>query len=180
MKRLLLAAGVLLSMLLLPSPSFATLFLFQAELNAGEEVPPTTSRGTGFGTVILDNVRLTIAVDLTFSDLVAPATVAHIHEAPFGEEGPPEFPLLLGNSVGQLSGAIPHQVLALVEGDEDVEEFLNEEYYFNVHSTAFLDGEIRGQVRFVQVIAEPAVLSLLCLAGIGLFGAHMARRRTSR
>jgi hypothetical protein len=178
MKRLLMLA-VLLAPTLLNFPSHAALLLFEARLTGNEEVPPTGSPGIGFGTVVLDDTALTITVDLNFSGLTAPSTVAHIHEAPFGQLGPPEFPLDLGAAQGQMAGSIPRQVLPLEEGEEDVEEFLAEEYYFNVHSTAFPDGEIRGQVQFVRAIPEPTMLLLLCLAGLALIVAY-ARARLHR
>ena len=174
MKRLLIVPVLLAPMLLLSIPSQAALFLFEAQLTSAEEVPPNDSPATGFGTVVLDDTALTISVDLTFTGLTTPSTVAHIHEAAFGQVGPPEFPLDLGTAQGQQSGTIPHQVLPLLEGAEDVEEFLDEEYYFNVHSTLFPDGEIRGQVLFVRTIPEPTMLLLLGLAGFALVAAHLA------
>jgi hypothetical protein len=175
MNRLLMFV-VLIGMMLSASASHANLLLFQAQLTGAEEVPPTGSTATGFGTVLLNDAAFTIDVDLTFSGLVAPSTVAHIHEAAFGQIGPPEFPLNLGAALGQQAGTIPHQVFPLTEGQDDVEEFLDEEYYFNVHSTAFPDGEIRGQVRFVRFVPEPAGMVVLALAGIGLVGIALNRR----
>ena len=176
MNRLLMLVTLVATMLV-AGPSHANLFLLQAQLNGAEEVPPTGSPATGFGTVLLDDQAFTIAVDLSFSGLVAPSTVAHLHEAAFGQIGPPEFPLDLGAALGQTSGTIPHQVLPLTEGQADVDEFLGEEYYFNVHSTQFPDGEIRGQLLFVRAIPEPTALLLLALTGVGLVCADLTRRR---
>jgi hypothetical protein len=176
MNRLLMLVTLVATMLV-ALPSHANLFLLQGQLTGAEEVPPTGSPATGFGTVLLDDQALTITVDLSFSGLVAPSTAAHLHEAPFGVNGPIEFPLNLGAALGQTAGAIPRQVFPLTEGQDDVEEFLGEEYYFNVHSTQFPNGETRGQVLFVRAIPEPAGLLLLALAGVGLLCADLTRRR---
>jgi hypothetical protein len=150
--------------------------LFEAQLTGAEEVPPTGSPGTGVGTIVLDDAALTIRVDLAFAGLTTPSTVAHIHEAAFGQLGPPEFPLELGTAQGQQSGTIPRQVLPLLEGVEDVDEFLDENYYFNVHSEQFPDGEIRGQVRFVRALPEPGALLLLPLVAFAVLRARRALR----
>jgi hypothetical protein len=165
-----LLAGVLLP----PVPAHAGLLLFQADLTGDQEVPPTGSPATGFGTVLLDDTAFTITVNLTFEGLTAPATAAHIHEAPFGSEGPIEFPLDLGGALGATSGSISPQTFPLLEREEDVEEFLAGEYYFNVHSGAFPDGEIRGQI---GVVPEPSTLVLAGIGGLTLLGYARSRRR---
>jgi len=175
MKRLLMLFS-LVAMMLSATSSQGALLLFEAQLTGAEEVPPTGSPGTGFGTVRLDDVALTIDVDLTFNGLTAPSTAAHIHEGDFAQLGPIEFPLSLGAALGQQSGTIPHQSFPLLEGDEDVEEFLAEGYYFNVHSSAFPDGEIRGQIRLARVIPEPEALLLIAAVGLGLVVTDLTRR----
>ena|ERR1700694_4414320 len=53
--------------------------LFTTTLSGSQEVPPNASPATGSGTVLLDDARTTITVNLSFSGLLAPATAAHIH-----------------------------------------------------------------------------------------------------
>src|SRR5262245_2946844 len=50
---------VLVGMMLCPRGSHANLLLFQAQLIGAEEVPPTGSTATGFGSVLLNDVALT-------------------------------------------------------------------------------------------------------------------------
>lgn len=176
MKLSALAIALVSGALLLPVPAHATLHFFEANLTGDQEVPPTGSPATGFGTVVLDDVALTITVDLSFSGLTTPSILAHIHEAPFGVNGPIEFPLDLGTALGQTSGTIATQVFPLTEGLEDVEEFLNAGYYFNVHSEQFPGGEIRGQVLLVSAVPEPSTL-LLGALGLGGLGVALRRRR---
>jgi len=168
-------AALFAGALCIPLPSQATIFTLHATLNGAQEVPPTGSPGIGFGTVILDDVAMTITVDLSFSGLTTGAIMAHLHEAPAGFDGPIEFPLDLGSALGQTSGSIPHQVIALTEPD-DPEEFLNSEYYFNIHTTEFPDGEIRGQV-IPAGLPEPGSLLLMSLGAMGAFGVRRTKRR---
>jgi PEP-CTERM putative exosortase interaction domain len=178
MNRSAFAVALLAGALFLPAPAQAALHFFSATLSGAEEVPPHDTPATGFGTVVLDDVALTITVDLSFADLTTPSVAAHIHEAPFGVNGPIEFPLDLGAALGQTSGTILTQVFPLLEGQEDVEEFLNAGYYFNVHSEQFPGGEIRGQVlQQVNGVPEPGTLLLMTIGGLGMLGASLRRRR---
>src|SRR5438445_9579077 len=53
---------------------------FTTTLTGSKEVPPNSSTATGVATVVLDDTRTMISVNLTFTGLVGgPANVDHIH-----------------------------------------------------------------------------------------------------
>src|SRR5258707_10681456 len=74
-KRLLLT-GPLVFALALAIPAHADT-VYTATLLGSNEVPPTGSPGTGFGTFILNGNLLSI--NESFTGLTAPANAAHIH-----------------------------------------------------------------------------------------------------
>jgi len=52
---------------------------FDASLSGANEVPPNTSPGTGFVTVVLDTIAQTLQINASFSGLSSNDTAAHIH-----------------------------------------------------------------------------------------------------
>src|SRR4051812_37645651 len=57
----------------------AQTFIFMTNLSGPAESPPNTSPGTGQGTVVVNTDLNTIRFDMSFSNLVAPTTIAHMH-----------------------------------------------------------------------------------------------------
>lgn len=127
--------------------------LFTANLNSLQEVPTNASFATGFGTVLLSDDQTNITVSLFFSGLSGTQTAAHIHGPAIpGVNAPVLFPLPVGQVTNANFTLTPAQVSTLT----------NELFYFNVHSTVFPGGEIRGQIRAVPV---PSTI-LLTLWGV--------------
>ncbi|MEZ4730289.1 MAG: CHRD domain-containing protein [Caldilineaceae bacterium] len=116
--------------------------LFIAELTGANEVPTVTTSATGKGIMAL-NANATAADFRVMVQEIDNITMAHIHQAPVGVNGPIIAPLFLGVGLfapaNPISGTAPvntPQVLHLLAGD----------YYVNVHTTDHPAGEIRGQI----------------------------------
>lgn len=112
-------------------------------LNGANEVPPNGSAGTGTGTVFTSADGSTLTVDLSFSGLGTNATAAHIHgPAAAGTNGPIVFGL--AGVPNGTAGSIPQQTFNLNATQR--QQFQEGLFYFNVHTTGFSGGEIRGQI----------------------------------
>lgn len=112
---------------------------FEATLSASQEVPPTSSAGTGQAEVRLDKATSTLSWKVTYTGLTGPAVAAHIHgPAAAGVNANVSVPFSnVGTSpiTGQAT-VTPAQVAQLEAG----------QMYVNVHTAANKGGEIRGQL----------------------------------
>ncbi len=120
--------------------------LLTTTLSGAEEVDPITGAlgagdpdGTGFATVTVNPGKGLVCYELSVSG-IAPATGAHIHEAPPGEAGdivvhlqPPTD----GSSSGcaKVDRALAKDIL------KDPAD-----YYVNIHNADYPDGALRGQL----------------------------------
>lgn len=181
--------------LAVPAAAQAATVTFTAVLNGANESPANTSPGTGTATVVYDDVASMLQVSATFQDLLSPTTNAHIHcctavagTGVIGVATPTptfpgfpagvtsgsysrEFDLTLASSynaafVTANGGTAATAQAALVAG------LFAGKTYFNIHSSQFGGGEIRG---FLQV-PEPGTLLLV---GGGLLGLVFRSRKAS-
>jgi hypothetical protein len=170
--------------------------VYFANMSGPAESPPNNSPGTGFALVTYDPIAHTLGINATFSGLVANVTNAHIHApttVPFTETAGvattlPTFP---GFPSGVTSG-VYNNILDLTLASSWNPAFVTANggtpasaetafasflatgrAYFNIHSTTFPGGEIRG---FLVLTPEPASL-LGWLAGGLVLGAASRRRR---
>ncbi len=81
-----------------------------------------------------------ICFDIAVSN-IQPATMAHIHEAPAGENGPIVVTLEAPGEDGQSSGCVKAKLKLI----KDIEETPSD-YYVNVHNGEFSAGAVRGQL----------------------------------
>lgn len=157
--------------------------------------PTNPSPGTGVANVALDDVAHTLLVDVVFSGLSAPTGVAHIHccVAPPGNVGvATQTPTFTGFPSGVTSGTYSHLFdtadlatfragfvadhggtasgaeLALLAG------LMAGQAYFNIHTSAFPGGEIRGFLR-PAAVPLPATTLLISLGLLPL--AAVAHRK---
>lgn len=109
---------------------------FQATLSGSQEAPANTSTATGSATLTFNTV--TKIFTLTVTHTIAAPTNGHIHKGAMGVSGPPVFPF------ASFTSPISYTSAAL---DATQEADLNAGlYYVNIHTVAFPNGEIRGQL----------------------------------
>lgn len=109
---------------------------YKATLTGAKEVPANASAATGNANLVYDESAKTFTLTMTYAGLTANA--AHIHKGAVGVSGPPVFPLTT------LTSPITYKSPALdATQQSDLKAGL---YYVNIHSDAYPDGEIRGQL----------------------------------
>jgi hypothetical protein len=177
---------------LLATPSQAAVLTWTASLSGAQEIPPTASTATGSGWVQYDEATNVLSLYVDWQGLTGDGIQAHIHccvANPPGNAGiaidlwlPADSPqpatgsfsaswdldlvdpfraAFLTANGGTTSGALA-ALIAAMDANEG-------RAYFNIHTTLYPGGEIRGNLE----VPEPAGLSLM-LAG---FGAVLLRRQ---
>ena len=110
----------------------------KVNLGGDQEIPPVTTPASGSGTFI-------VGADKSVSGTVTVAgmsvTVAHVHEAPAGKNGPIVFPLT------RSSDTVWTVPAGAKLSDVQYESFKAGNLYFNIHSAAHKTGEVRGQIK---------------------------------
>jgi MYXO-CTERM domain-containing protein len=193
---------VLLSVMLitLAASISAAPMTFIADLSGLAEEPPNASPATGSTVVTFDPVAHTLHVQVTFSGLLGPTTVSHIHVingpgdantsdtiGPVATTTPtfPGFPTAVTAGVydqtfDTLSASSYRPDFVTDSGGVGAAELelfnaiTSGRAYLNVHSTLYPAGEIRG---FLEPIPEPATMGV---GAIALAGLTLLRRRQQR
>jgi CHRD domain len=117
--------------------SIATAADIKVTLAGDQEVPPVKSAGTGTGTIIIGADRSVTGSVMTTG---IAGTVAHIHEAATGKNGPVIIPLTKNGD----TYAVP---VGAKFTDAQFASFQAGNLYVNVHTAANPGGEIRGQLK---------------------------------
>jgi hypothetical protein len=198
MKALAFVVALAATAALAPSPAAAVIVEFQAFLDGPSEDPANASPGTGFAYVAWDTVAHTLQVNANFQGLTGTTTAAHIHAAtPMPLQGiaavATQTPSFIGFPLGVTSGTFsntydltlassyrPGFITASGGTPAGAEAALltalqQQRAYFNIHSTTFPGGEIRG---FLTAVPEPGTWALMIL-GFGAAGVLLRRRRTA-
>jgi hypothetical protein len=130
---------------------------FTGALNAAGGVPPTNSTATGTVTLDFDG-ESTVQYRIDVTALNGPTT-AHIHSGATGATGPVRVTLFDAAGTGTPTTPVNGELVedSFTESDVQginfealIEELRNGSAYVDVHTSAFPDGEIRGQVRLRQ------------------------------
>lgn len=136
---------------------------FQADLSGANEVPARATGATGACGFVVTGNRVDFVLET--HGLSGPVTGAHIHLAPAGSNGPVRVPFIAPNLAGTNTVtplAAPDGLLMENSfGDSDVTGglTLNDVLaamrsggaYCNIHTTTFPGGEIRGQIRTLNL-----------------------------
>ena len=137
MKRLLIVLAVLaLGACSTMSDMMADAKTVPVTLSGAEEVPPVTTSGSGSGSFrVAEDGSLTGSV----TTRGVPGTMAHIHQAPKGQNGPVIVPLAKS---GDTYSVPPGRKLT----EAQMQAFKAGNLYVNVHTAQHKGGEVRAQL----------------------------------
>ena len=143
MRHALILHGLLVTtMWLAPVPSFGNGGRpVTASLSGGDAIPSGDPDGSGEAFVTANFGQREVCFQLSVSD-IASATLAHIHKAPYGQNGPVVVALIppsSGFSSGCVNGVSQDLILDLLRTPDD--------FYINVHNTDYPAGAVRGQLQ---------------------------------
>ena len=165
--------------------------IFKTILSGANETAPNASPATGTGTLSLSFDRRFATVNVDFANLLAPMTGGHAHCCALQGANagvainflPPSittgsfsrmYDLTLASSYTGGFITASGGTVALAQT-----RFVNALYagsvYYNLHTSSFPGGEIRGNL---SAVPEPESWAML-IAGFGLAGVVMRRRRVA-
>jgi hypothetical protein len=148
--------------------------VFRATLVGSNEIPDVLTPGFGRTRLVIDDDKRTIDFHVTYNNLQAPISVAHVHFAPEEENGGVMFffcggggqdPCPANSMSGTLTGTVtvanivgpaaqgitlpgtPPPPATPEDFDKVVRVIRSGRAYSNVHSTRSPSGEIRGQLK---------------------------------
>ena len=124
------------------APAFADMSTFKATLSGDQEVPPTTSKATGTVEATYDSAAKKLSWKGSYADLTGAASAAHFH-------GPAEPGKNAGVEVPVTPIASPFEGSATLT-DSQTADLLGGKLYFNIHTAANPNGEVRGQVMMAK------------------------------
>lgn len=107
-------------------------------LKGDNEIPPVATVATGTGILVVGPDK-SFSGSVTISGMTV--TVAHIHEAAAGKNGPIVVPLT------RTSDSVWTVPVGAKLTDAQYESYKAGNLYFNLHSATNKSGEIRGQIR---------------------------------
>ena len=138
------AALAMAALIVAATTARADVLNFQADLTGGREVPPNTSTATGHVEATFDTSANTLSWTCVYSGLSAAPIGAHFHGpvSYAGATSEENAPIQVGTP-GNL--ASPFSGKATIDATQ-AQDLKIGRWYFNLHSTKFPAGEIRGPV----------------------------------
>jgi len=129
-----------------------------AFLNGAQENPPVTTTARGTGVLVVNDAGATFHA--TGEALSGPITLAHLHNAATGVNGPITRTItndFKGNTASGLWRSTDNEPLT----NQLLREIFAGNIYFNIHTAANPSGEIRGQARTGAIVFtnQPPVVS---------------------
>lgn len=124
------------------SAAAAAMIEYKATMTGKNEVPPTTSTGSGDVLATLDTNTKKLTYTMTYMGLTGPATAAHFH-------GPAAAGVNAGVAVPIGTNPASPTNGSVTLTDAQMKDLQAGKWYANVHTAANKGGEIRGQM--VQV-----------------------------
>lgn len=127
-----------LGMVLVLASASASAQLMQVVLSGAQEVPPISTQASANGTI---SVGADLSISGSVSTTGVEGTMAHIHKAPAGQNGPVVVPMV---KTADNIWSIPAGAKLTEAQFQDLKDG---NLYINVHSAAHKGGEVRGQLK---------------------------------
>jgi hypothetical protein len=124
-------------------PPANTTYSLSATLSGAQEVPANASAASGTLTGTYDAASYKITYSITWTNLSAGITAAHFHGPALAGQNAGVAVGIAGLPTGTTSGNVANSVVITQSQGADL---IAGKYYFNIHTTTFPAGEIRGQV----------------------------------
>ena len=127
-----------LGMVFVLASASASAQLMQVVLSGAQEVPPVSTQASANGTI---SVGADLSISGSVSTTGVEGTMAHIHKAPAGQNGPVVVPMV---KTADNIWSIPAGAKLTEAQFQDLKDG---NLYINVHSAAHKGGEVRGQLK---------------------------------
>lgn len=134
--------------------------VFEATLSPANEVPVRSTAANGRVQFVSDGTTVSYSIEV---DDIVSVFAAHIHSGAAGVNGPirigfygagtlnPGGPLTITDKTILAQGSFTAANVNGVSFAELLNQMRNGQAYFNVHTTAFPGGEMRGQIQLVKI-----------------------------
>jgi hypothetical protein len=135
--------------------SQAATLKFGGPINA--EQAATDSLAVGAGILVLDTELNTFDLSINVSGLVNELTLSHIHAAPVGENGPVIVDIGDMTVYDVMDNFYSYEATGVPFPPEELVNLLAGNTYLNFHTDVFGDGEIRGQLNYMESDSDSLV-----------------------